>query len=213
LSPDDHAQIFVGMKEIAAFQVGFMNQVDEAVYKDPSMQGFGGIFAKAASDVVNVYSNYGAQQTRAIRTLYKYQNNEKFADLVKRAYVSKSAFMAGLSFASPPIINLMTWLIKPLQRLSSYQGLITSLKDVTSPEFKDYQELGDAELLFAEAIRKISEAKRLAENREILSDLSSRIDEWDVSFTVFMKLIILGTSIGTFWGFDYGWHAQDYPQR
>ena len=169
----------MGMKEIAQFHVNLMAQVDQILYDDASIQNFGDIFIRAAAEIVPIYAVYGAQHSKAVRALSKYQNNEKFADLVKRAYVRKTAFMSGISFMSPPIINLMTWMIKPIQRLSSYPTLISSLRDVTSPEFKDYQRLVDAETVFGEATRKIKESKRMAENREILADLSGRIDDWD----------------------------------
>lgn len=175
----DHMIAFGRIYDILSFHMRFIGEFEKCLKEKYQNQLIGKLFSDFVESFTDVFSAYCTQYSKAVRVISKYKSDEKFASCLRKAYDNPSAMKAGLFFTNPPIINIMSWLVKPTQRLPKYVKFLQDLIKITSASHPDAAILPGAEVEFNHAFQKIMSIKKLSENREILGDISGRIDGWE----------------------------------
>lgn len=172
----DHVIVFARFYDIVQLHESFIAELEEYAKKSVKNQLVGEVFERFIPKFTKVYSLHCEQYSKSVRVISKYKDVEEFAVLLKEAYSSPKA--KSLFFVNPPILNIMTWLVKPSQRLPKYATLIKELWNCTPSDHLDAELLPKVEIKFAEALSQISALRKQSENREVLADLSGRIENW-----------------------------------
>ncbi|KAJ3437598.1 faciogenital dysplasia protein [Anaeramoeba flamelloides] len=115
----------------------------------------GTIFIQIA-EFFKVYSQYCSNHVNAVNTVVKYSQNQSFQQ-----------FCENNKLKIPQVRNLelLDFLIKPIQRICKYPLLFRELLKSTSKDFPDYNDLKEAFLKISEVADYVNEKKRNAEEQ------------------------------------------------
>ncbi|OAD74603.1 hypothetical protein PHYBLDRAFT_111803 [Phycomyces blakesleeanus NRRL 1555(-)] len=160
LSPDTVHYLFANLNALVDFQRRFLIQLEDIAEKPAQDQQLGLLFVQT-EDAFIVYepycSNYYAAQ-----------------DLVKE----KAAELQKLDHVLSPTHQLLSMLIKPIQRICKYPLLMSSLLKSTNPSWQSYPQLIQGSEAIRRVAEKVNETQRKQENLQLVQDLKKRMDDW-----------------------------------
>jgi RhoGEF domain len=120
---------------------------------------------------LKMYSVYVSKYDRAIAVMGKHSSNKKFHSFLNKQRSDPDC--AGL--------DLMSYLIMPVQRLPRYELLLAEILKHTQEEDASYARISEALDKVRQIAQQVNERKRQMENSSIILSLQSRIQkiDWD----------------------------------
>ncbi|KAI8807500.1 hypothetical protein BJ742DRAFT_772959 [Cladochytrium replicatum] len=161
LSKDKGYQIFANLDGILDFQRKFLVQMEATLALNTGEQRLGQLFSL---------------NEEAFRIYEAFCGNYDYA--VQKA-TEDQALLTKLSPKLDPVIQLPSYLIKPVQRICKYPLFLNDLIKMTDANTYYYMDELKAGLAAVKRITdNVNEQKRRDENRQKKADLAERVDEW-----------------------------------
>jgi hypothetical protein len=155
VSQADTNKIFGSVELLTNFHQHLLSELQQA--KLP----VGEILLKFA-DFLKMYTQYLNNYTEALNTIDKQRSNVKF-----QAFLTEKRKKCGL--------DLMSYLIMPVQRVPRYELLLRELIRVTGKDHSEYPKLLEALDKIKNIAAHINETKRLVENMSKLLEIQNQI--------------------------------------
>ncbi|KAI7866811.1 hypothetical protein BDF14DRAFT_1875102 [Spinellus fusiger] len=159
-SPDTVHYLFGNLNALVDFQRRFLIQLEEIAEKVPEEQRLGALFVQT-EEAFSVYEPY-CSNYYAAQDLVK----EKASELQKLEHDFSSSY------------ELLSMLIKPIQRICKYPLLMTSLVKSTNTAWEWYPETVEGLDAIKRVAEKVNETQRKQENIQAVVELKQRMEDW-----------------------------------
>lgn len=158
IDSNTYTDLVSNLEMISSFHQMFLPDLQE----DPNVSA---VILKYA-DYFKMYTHYMNGYDKCLKSLSKLRSNKKF-----------SKFMDGVrkKLQEKGNLDLMSYLIMPVQRIPRYVLLLRELKKNTPEEHQHYEELGEAIEKVQEIASHINESKRKVENMSTLLRIQEKI--------------------------------------
>ncbi|KAI9008895.1 hypothetical protein CLU79DRAFT_711363 [Phycomyces nitens] len=161
ISADTVHYLFGNLNALVDFQRRFLIQLEDIAEKPAKDQQLGLLFVQM-EEAFTVYEPYCSNYYSA-------------QDLVKE----KASELLKLEHALSPAHQLLSMLIKPVQRICKYPLLMASLVKSTNSSWASYPQLIDGSEAIKRVAEKVNETQRKQENLQLVLDLKRRMDDWE----------------------------------
>ncbi|RKP28125.1 Dbl homology domain-containing protein [Syncephalis pseudoplumigaleata] len=160
LSPDNMLYLFANLNELVDFQRKFLIGVEANAIHSPEEQHFGDLFLQMEESFA-VYEPFCANYERASKIV-----EEQVAILMRYSHIME------------PQRQLLSFLIKPIQRICKYPLLLQELIKSSDKEMANYAETQEGLASIKRVADRVNETRRNVENQMIVKDLEKRIKGW-----------------------------------
>ncbi|KAJ6233259.1 faciogenital dysplasia protein [Anaeramoeba flamelloides] len=167
--------IFSHTKMIETVNSMILDNLNKAYPQDEdeiANMNVGKIFIQIA-EFLKVYTQYCSNHENAVNTVVKYSSNSSFQQLIENNK---------LNIPQVRNLELLDFLIKPIQRICKYPLLFRELLRSTSKNFPDYTDLKSAFLKISKVADYVNEKKRNAEEQMKVVKIHDKISGIDKKF-------------------------------
>eukprot|EP01133_Synstelium_polycarpum_P002438 gene2438-2771_t len=163
LSADATYTIFSNIEVLHQMQGEFLAKLEARVNAWTVSQSIGDVFA-SLEGVVDMYSIYVNNYNNVMRALDECKKDEHFVDFLAEA---REARCKG--------IDILAYLIMPIQRMPRYVMLLEDLLKHTPTDHFDYDPIANATRVLKKATVLLNERKRESENKTTIQDVYMRL--------------------------------------
>ncbi|ORX41783.1 hypothetical protein BCR36DRAFT_338682 [Piromyces finnis] len=140
----------------------------KSALNQPEEKNLGNCFSCVIQNFEIVYSDYFSSFPRAIYVASQYNSNNKMTTFLVNAGCQ----------SLPPILHILSFLHKPIQRIAKYSPILSELLHFTKPEDPGFNELVDMVTKFKQLETYLKTLKNNAEKQERLKNLYNSIEDW-----------------------------------
>jgi len=179
MSPAQVAALCSNLETLVNFHHTFLDSLSQVAASKPAAAGataapsIPAIFMRF-SEFFRLYIPYLNGYEQSLNTLNKLRKNSKFSDWLNgdvknglQAHATRNGGGAAL--------DLLSYMIQPVQRVPRYVLLLKELKRQTSPSHPEFASLGDALAAVQRVASVINEGQRAIENMSKLMTVQQRI--------------------------------------
>lgn len=166
ISPQSQAKIFSNLNALVDFQRRFALQMQSCV---------------SGANLKDLQSSYECHvgklfidNERLFSVYEEFCANQKQAQTVIDA--EKTALMAKQNVLDPNVV--VSYLIKPIQRICKYPLLLRELNKMSPPEAPDREEVNAAFEAITRAAKRVNELERQKENQILADELKANVADW-----------------------------------
>ncbi|EPZ33727.1 Rho guanine nucleotide exchange factor scd1 and CDC24-like protein [Rozella allomycis CSF55] len=160
ITEEENIKIFSNLNELLDFQRRFLISLESMLQVPLKDQTFGQIFVYMKSGF-SVYETYCATHKVASETVLEIKEKLK-----------------PISHILDPVIQIPSYLIKPIQRVCKYPLLLRELLKGTPESHDDHKWIEEAVEVSKEIAEKVNENHRQQENIAIVADIEKRVEDW-----------------------------------
>jgi hypothetical protein len=160
ISPDHVAALLNNVETVIKFHHSFLQDIQAENSNIPQ------VFIKYA-DIFLLYTQYLQGYERSLNSFQELRNHKKFQEFLNEVKAELIKQPGGL--------DLMSYMIMPVQRIPRYVLLLTELQRNTLFSNAEYQTLLDALFKMKRIAMRINEAKRDIENMQALLAIAEKI--------------------------------------
>lgn len=140
----------------------------KSALNQPEEKNIGNCFSCVVQNFEIVYSDYFTSCPRAIYVASQYSANNNMTTFLVNAGCQ----------SLPPILHILSFLHKPIQRITKYSPVLSEILHFTKPEDPGFDELVDMVTKFKQLEVYLKSLKDNAEKKERLKNLYSSIEDW-----------------------------------
>ncbi|EGC30596.1 hypothetical protein DICPUDRAFT_41248 [Dictyostelium purpureum] len=163
ISNEDSTTIFSNIEVVHQFNKGFLEIIEEKVNNWHFNQSIGESFSYMES-ATQSYSTYVNNYNNAIKALEDAKKEEKFAEFLQETREQKAKG-----------IELVGYLIMPIQRMPRYVMLLEDLLKHTHQQHYDYEHIDNAVKNLKKITVQLNERKRESENKQSIQDIYMKL--------------------------------------
>jgi len=167
ISYADRNDMFGRIPWLSNLHVCLTSELKSAL-NQPEEKNLGNCFSCVIQNFEIVYSDYFSSFPRAIYVASQYSSNNKMTTFLVNAGCQ----------SLPPILHILSFLHKPIQRISKYSPVLSELLHFTKPEDPGFDELVDMVTKFKQLEGYLKTLKETAEKQERLKNLYNSIEDW-----------------------------------
>ncbi|KAJ3177864.1 hypothetical protein HK101_010186 [Irineochytrium annulatum] len=165
----DRYCMFSNIDEIIDLHGCLLDQLKLMFADQWSLPSLASTFAEFAERFTDVYCQYCSVLPEAVAILSKYRQD-----------VNMNRFLMNTSAAStPPILYLLSFLYKPLQKKHRHVAILKELVATSHPDQPGLSEMRASIGMMKDAYRELESAKMEIENREVVRGIMRRLDSWE----------------------------------
>jgi hypothetical protein len=167
MSSTDRNDMFGRIPWLSNLHVCLTSELKSAL-NQPEEKNLGNCFSCVIQNFEIVYSDYFSSFPRAIYVTSQYSSNDKMTTFLVNAGCQ----------SLPPILHILSFLHKPIQRISKYSPVLSELLHFTKPQDPGFDELVDMVTKFKQLEIYLKSLKETAEKQERLKNLYNSIEDW-----------------------------------